>query len=77
MLKPLGLIALTLFPAAFATNGLLAGDVGTSKSFHGPVGLVSPYSLRDLQKSQGLAAGSTRRVASASATSSSVPTAAA
>ena len=56
MLKPLALIALTLFPAAFAASGLLAGDVGTSKSFHGPVGLVSPYSLRDLQKSQGLAA---------------------
>ncbi|MGO8750324.1 MAG: sugar phosphate isomerase/epimerase family protein [Thermoguttaceae bacterium] len=56
MLKPLGWIALTLFPAAFAASGLLAGDVGTSKSFHGPVGLVSPYSLRDLQKSQGLAA---------------------
>jgi sugar phosphate isomerase/epimerase len=56
MLKPLGLIALTLFPAAFAASALLAGDVGTSKSFHGPVGLVSPYSLRDLQKSQGLAA---------------------
>ena len=50
MLKPFGLIALTLFPAAFATNGLSADDVGTSKSFHGPVGLVSPYSLRDLQK---------------------------
>ena len=56
MLKPLGLIVLTLFPATFAANGLLAGDVGTSKSFHGPVGLVSPYSLRDLQKAQGLAA---------------------
>ena len=56
MLKLLGLIALSFFPAAFATNGLLAGDVGTSTSFHGPVGLVSPYSLRDLQKAQGLAA---------------------
>ena len=56
MLKPSGLIALNLFLAAFATNSLLAGDVGTSKSFRGPVGLVSPYSLRDLQKAQGLAA---------------------
>ena len=56
MLKPFGLIALALFPAAFAANVLLAGDVGTSKSFHGPVGLVSPYSLRGLQQSQGLAA---------------------
>ena len=56
MLKPSGLIALNLFLAAFATNSLLAGDVGTSKSFHGPVGLVSPYSLRGLQQTQGLAA---------------------
>jgi len=56
MLKPLGLIALTLFPTAFAANGLLAGEVGTSKSFHGPVGMVSPYSLRGLQKAQGLSA---------------------
>ena len=77
MSKPLGLIALALFPAAFAANGLLAGDVGTSKSFHGPVGLVSPYSLRDLQKTQGLAAALERRAASASATSNSVPTSAA
>lgn len=35
---------------------MLAGDVGTSKSFHGPVGLVSPYSLRGLQQTKGLAA---------------------
>jgi sugar phosphate isomerase/epimerase len=56
MLKPLSWIALTFLPAALAASSLLAGDVGTSKSFHGPVGLVSPYSLRDLQKSQGLAA---------------------
>jgi sugar phosphate isomerase/epimerase len=56
MFERAGLIALTLFSAVFAANGLFAGDVGTSKAFHGPVGLVSPYSLRDLQKSQGLAA---------------------
>jgi sugar phosphate isomerase/epimerase len=56
MSKPLALLALTIFPAVFAANGLFAGDVGTSKSFHGPVGLVSPYSLRGLQKEQGLAA---------------------
>jgi sugar phosphate isomerase/epimerase len=56
MLKSLGLIALTVLLPAFAASGLSADGVGTSKSFHGPVGLVSPYSLRDLQKSQGLAA---------------------
>ena len=56
LLKPLRLLVLTFFPLMFAASGLLAGDVGTSKSFHGPVGLVSPYSLRDLQKTEGLAA---------------------
>jgi sugar phosphate isomerase/epimerase len=56
MLKSLGLFALPLFSAALAASGLMAGDVGTSKSFHGPVGLVSPYSLRFLQKEKSLAA---------------------
>ena len=42
--------------AAVVQAADLAGGVGTSKSFHGPVGLVSPYSLRGLQKAQGLAA---------------------
>ena len=56
MLKPLSLIALALFPLAFVASGLPAAEVGTSKSFHGPVGLVSPYSLRELRKEQGLAA---------------------
>jgi sugar phosphate isomerase/epimerase len=56
MLKPFDLIVLTLFPAAFAASALLAEEVGTSKSFRGPVGLVSPYSLRGLQETQGLAA---------------------
>jgi hypothetical protein len=56
MRKPFGLIAMALLAAALAASALLAGEVGTSKSFRGPVGLVSPYSLRGLQAAKGLAA---------------------
>ncbi len=38
-----------------AHAGAMAADVGTSKSFHGPVGLQL-YSLREMQKTEGVAA---------------------
>lgn len=55
MKKWLQLVAVTLASQALACGLAAAGDVGTSKSYHGPTGLQL-YSLRDMQKAQGVEA---------------------
>ncbi len=55
MNKRLHLMATALVFLALARGAAVAGDVGTSKSYHGPTGLQL-YSLRDMQKAQGVEA---------------------
>jgi sugar phosphate isomerase/epimerase len=55
MSKLLPWIAVSVLSLVLVLSAAQAGDVGTSKSFKGPVGLQI-YSLRDMQKTQGVAA---------------------
>ena len=62
MNKRLQLIAAVLAVPALACGVAAAGDVGTSKSYHGPTGLQL-YSLRDMQSAQGVEATLDKAVA--------------
>ena len=55
MTKRLQILAAALASLALTCGAALAGDVGTSKSYRGPTGLQL-YSLRDMQKAQGVEA---------------------
>ena len=62
MKKQLPFVAVVLASLALACGVAAAGDVGTSKSYRGPTGLQL-YSLRDMQKAQGVEATLDKAVA--------------
>ena len=62
MRKRLQLTAAALASLSLVGSFALARDVGTSKSYHGPTGLQL-YSLRDMQKKQGVEATLDKAVA--------------
>ena len=62
MKKQLPFVAVVLASLALACGVAAAGDVGTSKSYRGPTGLQL-YSLRNMQKAQGVEATLDKAVA--------------